>query len=224
VSRPEIGVIFDLDGVIIDSEGLQYRAYCRVLEPFGVSVSREEYGREWIAAGRGPEYAVKTYNLPLAPGELRALKDPVYQDIMRREVTLMPGATAAVERLAGALPLALATNSKRDEVGFVMDRFDLRRHFTAIVAREDYVGAKPEPDAFLTAAAALNLPPQQCVVIEDAYKGVVAAYRAGCKCIAVPHDFTADNDFTLATRVVPSLDDVAVDLIEHLVGDSVSGS
>ena len=215
--RREIGVIFDLDGVIIDSEGLQYRAYCQVLEPFGVRVSREEYGREWIAAGRGPEYAVKTYNLPLEPSELRALKDPVYQDIMRREVALMPGATAALERLAARFPLALATNSKRDEVGFVMDRFDLQRHFTAIVAREDYVGAKPEPDAFVAAAAALSLPPRQCVVIEDAYKGVVAAYRAGCRCIAVPHDFTLDNDFSLATRVVRSLDDVTVDLATQIV-------
>jgi len=213
------GVIFDLDGVIIDSEGLQYRAYCRVLEPFGVKVSREEYGREWIAAGRGPEYAVKTYNLPLEPSELRALKDPVYQEIMRCEVTLMPGATAAIQRLGTALPLALATNSKRDEVAFVMERFDLRRHFTAIVTREDYRGAKPEPDAFLAAAARLGLPSDRCVVIEDAYKGIVAAYRAGCKCIAVPHDFTADNDFSLATRVVPSLDELNVELLQQLVND-----
>ena len=210
------GVIFDLDGVIIDSEGLQYRAYCQVLEPFGVKVSREEYGREWIAAGRGPEYAVKTYNLALEPAELRALKDPVYQRIMRQEVTPMPGAAAAIERLAASMPLALATNSKRDEVGFVLDRFGLRRYFTAIVAREDYSGAKPEPDAFATAAARLQLPAARCVVVEDAYKGVVAAYRAGCKCIAVPHDFTADNDFSLATRVVQSLDEVTVELVQQL--------
>jgi HAD superfamily hydrolase (TIGR01509 family) len=217
VTHPACGVIFDLDGVIIDSEGLQYRAYCRVLEPFGVQVTREEYGREWIAAGRGPEYAVKTYNLPMAPDELRQLKYPVYQEIMRREVTLMPGATAVLQRLGARFPLALATNSKLDEVGFVLDRFDLRRHFAAIVTRESYRSAKPEPDAFLTAAADLGLPPTACVVLEDAYKGVAAAHRAGCKCIAVPHDFTADNDFSLATVVVESLDAVTVEMIEGMV-------
>ncbi|MBI1817085.1 MAG: HAD family phosphatase [Deltaproteobacteria bacterium] len=212
-----LGIIFDLDGVIIDSEGLQYRAYCRVLQPFGVQVTREEYGREWIAGGRGPEYAVKKYNLPMAPDQLRALKNPVYQELLHSEVTLMPGAVAALARLGTTFPIALATNSKRDEVDYVMDRFELRGYFAAIVTREDYVGAKPEPAAFLTAAARLGLPPDRCVVIEDAHKGVVAAHRAGCLCIAVPHDFTIDNDFTLATRVVKSLDEISVDLIESLV-------
>jgi HAD superfamily hydrolase (TIGR01509 family) len=210
------GIIFDLDGVIIDSEGLQYRAYCRVLEPFGVRVSREEYGREWIGAGRGPEYAVKTYALPMAPNELRALKNPVYQELLH-EVALMPGAADALARLGTHFPLALATNSRRDEVAFVLDRFDLRRHFTALVTREDYLAAKPEPDAFLTAAARLALPPSRCVVIEDAYKGVVAAYRAGCRCIAIPHDFTVDNDFALATRVIASLEELTAEVVESVV-------
>ncbi len=210
------GIIFDLDGVIIDSEGLQYQAYCRVLQPFGVQVTREEYGREWIAGGRGPEYAVKTYNLPIDPDQLRALKNPVYQELLHSEVTLMPGAAEALARLSATFSIALATNSKRDEVGYVMDRFDLRRYFTAFVTREDYAGAKPEPDAFLTAAARLGLPPGRCVVIEDAYKGVVAAHRAGCHCIAVPHAFTHDNDFTLAI-VVASLDEISADLIRSLI-------
>jgi len=213
----QAGVIFDLDGVIIDSEGLQYQAYCQVLQPYGVSVTREEYGREWIAAGRGPEYAVKTYDLPLSPQELREIKNPVYQEILHRQVTLMPGAAAALARLAERFPLALATNSRREEVGFVMDRFGIERFFTALVTREDYLGAKPEPDAFLAAAAALGLAPGRCVVIEDAHKGVIAAYRAGCRCIAVPHDFTLENDFGLASLVVPALDAVTVEIIESLV-------
>ena len=216
-SGPAItGVIFDLDGVIIDSEGLQYHAYSIVLERFGVRVSREEYGREWIAAGRGTQYAVKTYNLPLSPDELKELKHPVYRELLHNEVTLMAGAEAALARLSTCYPLALATNSQRDEVSFVFDRFDLRRHFTAIITREDYANAKPEPDAFLAAAKALGLSPERCVVIEDAYKGVVAAYRAGCLCVAVPHDFTVDNDFSLATRVVKSLDEVSESLVASL--------
>ncbi len=216
---PAAGVIFDLDGVIIDSEGLQYRSYCRVLEPFGVRVSREEYGREWIAAGRGPEYAVQTYHLPLAPDELRELKAPAYHELLRNEVTLMPGVIEALTRLSERFPLALATNSSRRDVAFVTDRFNLSPFFSAIVTREDYRGAKPEPDAFLTAAARLGLSAERCVVIEDAYKGVLAASRAGCRCIAVPHDFTLSNDFSLATRIVSSLDAVSPDLIEEVLAE-----
>jgi HAD superfamily hydrolase (TIGR01509 family) len=211
------GVIFDLDGVIVDSEPLQHRAYNRVLERFGVQVEHAEYGREWIAAGAGPEYAVRTYALPLTPQELRRLKDSVYHALLREEATLMTGARAALERLSAAFPVALATNSNQADTSFILDRFDLGRYFTAVVTREQYGAPKPAPDAFRTAAARLRLPPQRCVVIEDAYKGVVAATDAGCICIAFPHDYTTGNDFSRARVVIDSLDEATVGLVEQLI-------
>jgi HAD superfamily hydrolase (TIGR01509 family) len=212
------GVIFDLDGVIVDSEPLQHRAYNAVLQQFGVSVDQEEYGREWIAAGRGPEYAVRTYRLPVAADALKRLKEPVYHELLRAEATLVPGARAALERLSARYPIALATNSNELDTGFVLDRFDLRRFFTAVVTREHYVAAKPAPDAFATAAARLDLPPAACVVIEDAHKGVVAATAAGCVCIAFPNAYTLGNDFSRARHLITSLDEATVDLIATLVG------
>lgn len=214
------GVIFDLDGVIVDSEPLQHRAYNQVLERFGVRVEAEEYGREWIAAGRGPEYAVRRYALPVTPDELRRLKDPVYHALLHEAATLVTGARAALERLSGALPVALATNSSRIDALFILERFDLRRFFTAVVTREHYREAKPAPDAFRAAASELHLAPNRCVVIEDAYKGVVAAADAGCACIAFPHDYTAGNDFSRAQMVVDSLDAVTVEVIRGLVAGS----
>ena len=99
------GVIFDLDGVIVDSEPLQHQAYNLVLERFGIRVERDEYGREWIAAGRGPEYAVRTYALPVTADELRRLKDPVYHDAAARGGDAdgggARGAGAAQRRLPG---------------------------------------------------------------------------------------------------------------------------
>jgi len=214
---PAAGVIFDLDGVIIDSEDLQYRAYSEVLGRFGVSVSRAEYGREWIAKGVGPEYAVRTYRLPVSPDEIRRLKDPVYHRILRREVTLMPGVPEALARLGRAYPLAVATNSKQADTLLVLDRFGLRPSFQAVVTREMYVRPKPAPDAFAAAAERLGVVPGRCVVIEDTSRGIAAAVAAGCRSIAVPHDFTRDNDFSQATRVLPSLDAVTVELIAELV-------
>src|SRR6185295_14045188 len=110
-----MAVIFDLDGVLIDSEALQYKAYSAVLARFGASVSAEEYGQHWIAVGHGPEYAVQRFGLPIAADELRALKHPVYHQILRAEVTLMPGATAALARLHAHCKLSVATNSNRDD-------------------------------------------------------------------------------------------------------------
>ncbi len=214
---PRGAVIFDFDGIIVDSEGLQYEAYRRVLADFGVAVSASEYSREWIGVGQGPEYAVRTYGLPIDAAELRRRKNPVYHELLRREVQLMPGVPEALARLGAHFPLGLATNSAAADTGFVLDHFDLRRHFTAVVTRELYGEPKPAPDAFLTAAASLGYAPARCVVIEDAFKGIEAAARAGCKCIAIPHDFTAGHDFSRATRVVASLDAVTVALVEELV-------
>lgn len=209
-------VIFDFDGVLIDSEGLQYKSYLQVLARYGVWVSLEEYCEFWIAAGCGPEHAVETYGLPITPDELRELKQPVYHEILRREVTLMPGVAAALTRLGERFPLALATNSNLVDVGFVMDQFDLGRHFAAIVTREDYERPKPEPDAFVAAVGRLALPPERCVVIEDAYKGIIAAKRAGTRIIAVPNDYTRTNDFSAANVVVDGLDAVTIELIRQL--------
>lgn len=211
------GVIFDLDGVIIDSEALQHRAYNLVLQRFGIQVDAVTYGREWIAAGRGPEYAVRELGLPISPTELRRLKDPVYHDLMRREIQLVPGARAALERLSAALPVAVATNSHAVDVGFVLEHFGLRPLFTAVVTREDYAGAKPLPDAFLTAAQRLGLRPARCAVIEDASKGVRAAAAAGCPCIAFPHDYTADNDVSSARAVIGSLDELTVEFVRAVI-------
>jgi HAD superfamily hydrolase (TIGR01509 family) len=211
-----VGVIFDFDGVIADSEPLQYAAYSQVLRDFGVSVTREEYGREWIAAGRGPEYAVKRYGLPLTPDEVKRRKDPIYHDLLRAQVTLMPGAREALQRLSPSFRIALATNSIAADTSLVLDRFDLRRYFTALVTRECYREPKPAPDAFLAAAAALDCDPHRCVVIEDASKGIVSAVRAGCASVAVPHSFTENNDFSLADKVVGSLDEITVALVEAL--------
>lgn len=214
------GILFDFDGVLIDSEGLQYKSYARVLERWNVHVSPSEYAEHWIAAGRGPEYAVATYALPVEPNGLRDLKHPVYHEILRAEVTLMPGVHAALARLRPHFSLAVATNSNRRDVDFVLDRFDLRQWFDAIVTREDYSGAKPEPDAFLTAAARLGLAPAQCVVIEDAHKGILAAHRAGIAVIAVPNEWTASNDFSLAADTLSHLDELSVERVEAILGNT----
>src|SRR4029453_17430144 len=92
-------VVFDLDGVIADTERLQWAAYGEVLREFGVDVGLEEYRREWIAHGGGPEYACRTYALPLSSDELKVRKARVYQRLLREGVTACAGAPAALARL-----------------------------------------------------------------------------------------------------------------------------
>ncbi len=217
MTTPVCGVIFDLDGVLIDSEGLYYRAYSDVLKPYGVTVTREEYEDHWIAQGNGPEYIVAKHNLPISPDEMRQLRSPIYLHLLEREVTLMPYVHEALGRLASHCRLTVATNSYREHLDAVLRKFGLAQFFPRTVARQDYQKAKPAPDAFLTAARTLELPPERCVIIEDTYKGVSAAVSASIRCIAVPNDYTRRNDFSQASLILPSLRELTMEVVRGLL-------
>jgi HAD superfamily hydrolase (TIGR01509 family) len=211
------GVIFDLDGVVADTERLQWAAYRQILRELGVDVGLEEYSRHWIAGGFGPEYACRTYRLSITPDELRTRKAPLYQAMLRAGVAACPGAPEALARLRSTHRIALATNTARIEVAFILGRLGVESLFHATIAREDYALPKPAPDAYLAAAAALGLPAKECAVIEDTQRGIRAALDAGAHAIAVPNDLTRDNDFTGATRQLAHLDQLTAELLAELV-------
>jgi len=210
------GVLFDLDGTLADTEPLQHEAYNRVLRRFGVDVGMEEYRRNWIAVEGGPEYACRTYRLPISPAVLKAEKALEYRALIAGGVAPVAGARDAVERLRDSHRLAIATNTVRDEVAIVLGHLGLAGRLHAVVAREDYVEPKPAPDAYLAAAAALGLPPSECVVIEDTQRGARSGLAAGMRVIAVPSPLTADNDFSGCVRVLPNLDALTAALLDAL--------
>ena len=128
----------------------------------------------------------------------------------------MPGALELIETLHGKKRLALATSSFRENAELVLRRLDLARYFEAIATNESVARVKPHPDLFLYVAERLGVDASECVVLEDAEKGVLAAHAAGMKVIAVPTRETRGNDFSKATRVVSSLVEVTLPLLDSL--------
>jgi len=209
-------VLFDLDGVLADTERLQWAAYRRILAAFGVEVGLEEYRRHWIATGQGPEYACRTYALPLGPDELRTEKARVYNGLLQQGIAACPGAAAALVRLRATHRLALVTNTARAEVAMILDQLGIASLLDVTIAREDYREPKPAPDGYLAAAAALGLTPRACAVVEDTERGVRAAVAAGMWAIAMPNELTVDNDFTGCARRLAHLDELTAELLETL--------
>ena len=118
-------MLFDLDGVLADTEPLHWAAYREVLLELGVDVGIEEYRHKFISRGGGPEYAVEAYRLPITADELRARKLPRYLDRLQRGVPPRPGARAALERLRRGWRTAVATNSVRTEVDLILGSLGL---------------------------------------------------------------------------------------------------
>ena len=209
-------VIFDLDGLLTDTERLHCQAWRQTLAGVGVDVSEEEYADHWIRAGLGIDGFVRLRGLHHDPQALQRLKRGAFVALLQTSLYPMPGALALIETLYGKKRLALATSSYWENVELIFRRLDLARYFEAIATNESVARVKPHPDLFLHVAERMGVAASECVVLEDAEKGVLAAHAAGMRVIAVPTAHTRGNDFSKATRVVSSLADVTLPLLDSL--------
>jgi HAD superfamily hydrolase (TIGR01549 family) len=181
-------VIFDMDGVLIDSEDIWYEAKNAVFkEETGKDLSREYnstlMGRSYIAIW---EKIAKDFKLK---GNPKTYVERVLANMKRvrkkQGIPLVDGAMELLERCkTKGLPAALASGGGQEDVDYILDNLNLRKYFDYIISSDFVVNPKPAPDIFLNAAEGLSTPCENCVVIEDSISGIKAAKAAGMQCIA----------------------------------------
>jgi HAD superfamily hydrolase (TIGR01509 family) len=209
-------IIFDLDGLLTDTERLHCKAYRETLAEAGVSLSEEEYAEHWIRRGMGIADFVRARGLDFDPHELRQRKSQRYLGLLETHLQFRPGGLVLLQRLRGRKRMALASSARSDAVQGVLKRLNIGYYFEVVVTEADVARVKPHPDLFLRVAQRMDVSPAECLVLEDAEKGVLAACAAGMKVIAVPQPLTQHNDFSKATRVLRSLEDVTLELVDSL--------
>jgi HAD superfamily hydrolase (TIGR01509 family) len=209
-------VIFDLDGLLADTEGLHCRAYQMAMAEHGVDLKQADYAEHWVRNGLGIGDWVSRNGLTLDPLVLRSRKALHYLELLRSSLRPMEGALELLDSLHGKIRVGLASSSYRDAVDGVLGGLDIGHYFETIVSGLDVTKVKPFPDIFLKAASQLGVDPAECIVLEDAEKGVIAARSAGMLCIAVPNDFTQHHDFSQATRICRSLKEVSFESLMEL--------
>jgi len=207
-------VIFDLDGLLADTEKLHWRAYREALQAHGAILSETDYAEHWVRTGKGIGEWVAQHELALDPVAIRARKARRYLELLTTELRPMDGALELLGMLLGNKTMGLASSSYRDAVEGVLQGLDISRYFAAIVTGLDVTRVKPAPDIFLAAARLMGAKSAECLVLEDAEKGVLAAHRAGMRCIAVPNEQTRHHDFSTATCVCSSLHEITLELID----------
>ena len=214
-------LIFDMDGVLIDSEPLWRRAE---IETFGeVGVALEEVDCFQTQGLRIDEVVVFWYER--SPWKGRSHDDVAktiisrMAELIRSEGEPIPGALSSIEWASkSSWRLALASSSSNFLIETVLDRFGLEGHFEFTRSAEDEISGKPHPDVYLSAARDLQLEPAACVAIEDSVHGMVSATTAGMRCIAIPPAETRDDPrFAAATLRLESLQDLPAAL-ERLEG------
>lgn len=202
-------VLFDFDGVLVDSEPIRFRAGAQALAEAGIPLTWEEFRTHWL--GRTSEAALRgllgdrfTRIGPLVTERRNAL----YEEQMER-IDPFPDAIRLVRRMPAELRLGIATGARRGEVESILWRAAMTESFGTLVTAEDYTRAKPEPDAFLTAARLLRLSPAACLAIEDSPAGIAAAQAAGMPVVAVSRE-PAARDLGEATWQVATLDELTL--------------
>jgi HAD superfamily hydrolase (TIGR01509 family) len=181
-------VVFDLDGVIVDSEPVWEQVRRQVVAEHGGHWLPEAQRRLMgMSTGEWASYLSEDLGAGLPPPEVAALVIGRMQARYREGVPLMPGAGGAVRRLAARWPLGLASSSPPVLIDAVLDGAGLRGCFTATLSTEQVSQGKPAPDIYLAVTGQLGWPPEGCAAVEDSANGLRSAAAAGLQVIAVPH-------------------------------------
>jgi HAD superfamily hydrolase (TIGR01509 family) len=212
-------VVFDLDGVLIESERVWDTARKELVRDRGGTwhegATTDMMGmssKEWSS------YMHDRLGVPMDPAEIN--DDAVERVAFAYEahLPLLPHAVETVRELAARWPLGVASSSNRPIIELVLERSGLRACFDAIVSSEEVEHGKPAPDVYLAAARQLDVEPDDCVAVEDSTNGIKAAVAAGMRTIAVPNREVPPDDDVLKTAavVVSSLAEVTVNLAASL--------
>ncbi|MBN2302150.1 MAG: HAD family phosphatase [Lentisphaerae bacterium] len=219
------GIIFDVDGVIADTEPVNAQASIRMFkELFGVdNVKRSDFE---AGLGRGAEAyilaAAQVHSLSLSEKQLKqaalARQKNIIALLEASPLPAFPGVTRLMETAFAdkQFKLAIATSGSREISGAILKSAQIPLEHMVRVTGSDVTHKKPHPEIFLTACKRMQLRPSSCLVIEDAPNGVKAANAAGCKCIAVTNSVTADK-LVGADLIVSSLKDISPDTVSELI-------
>ena len=209
-------VIFDMDGVLVDTEQVWDEVRERLVADWdGRSVPGAQRAMMGMSSGEWSRYMHDELGLAASPAEINAEVVRRMLERYRQELPLIDGAVEAVERLAAVFPLAVASSSNRPLIDTVLATAGITEHFATTVSSEEVARGKPSPDVYLEAARRLGTAPGQCAAIEDSASGIRAAHAAGMRVLAYPnaHYPPSADALALADVVLGSLDELTPALV-----------
>jgi len=207
-------ILFDNDGVLVDTEELYFQATREVLAGIGADLDEGGYVEWFLRGSQGIVPLATARGLDAAAIEaLRAVRNQRYQQLIADADVAIAGALEAVQALAQRYRLAIVTSSERAPFHLAHARTGMLAHFELILAHGDYARPKPEPDPYLRAVERLGVAPHRCLVIEDSARGLRAAKAAGLTCWVIPTRLTATGPFDAADAVLPDLRAAATRLL-----------
>src|SRR6516225_9962362 len=216
MSSPIQAVIWDLDGVILDSADEHRRAWQRLAHEEGIPMTDADF---WATFGKRNDDIFASLWGNLSPEQVKVLsdrKEMYFRELIKESAVPLPGAIELMRELhTSGLAQALASSTPVENINLIADVLGLKQYLSILVSGETVAKGKPAPDIFLKAAAELHMNPNVCLVIEDAVAGVEAAHAAGMRCVAVAGNRNLPG-LRKAELMVRDLTEVDVERIQQL--------
>lgn len=206
-------VIFDLDGLLVDTEPLFIAAIRAVLSRRGLTITVADYVERDLQNGSS---LLSELERKGEIADIEEIQDEIYAEYdgaLRRHLSPMPGAVSVLERLQPHFRLAIASSSKHVYIKYILETLGIASYFEVIVGREDTEKLKPDPECLQLAARKLNLSVDRCVVLEDSLRGVRAAETISMRCIFIPNHLTTVADPPRTAHQLQSLDSVTLEFL-----------
>ncbi len=205
-------VLFDMDGVIVDTEPLHKKAYFEMFSEFGLDVSEELYATFLgLSTHKIAVLLVEHFGINESPDALTTSKRKFFKHLFHNDPDfgLIPGVEELIKFYhKNGIKLVVASSASLPTINLVLDRFNLQQYFLGKISGADLKESKPDPEIFVRAAEIAEEPHENCMVIEDSTNGILAAHRAGIACTAFKSMHSLKQDYTLAGRVVESFSEL----------------
>ncbi|MDO7887242.1 HAD family hydrolase [Hymenobacter cheonanensis] len=213
-------VIFDMDGVIIDTEPIHHQAFFTQFAELGITVPDELYASFLGSSTRNVFQQLKQqFGLPQEVEALLLRKRELFNQTFDTDASLdlLPGVRALIEDIQRhGIQLVVASSASKATIARVFKRFGLAPYFAHVVSGEDFAQSKPNPAIFLHAASQAETPVTECIVIEDSANGVAAAKAAGIYCIGYASPHSAGQDLRRADRIIQDFSELSATQIEAI--------
>lgn len=198
-------VLFDHDGVLVDTELWYFRAGARALADIGVTLDKDTYVRD-MNQGLGTWAQARAAGIDEQTiSRQRTTRDRYYQEYLRTEAIEIDGVTEVLAELSKHVRMAIVTTAKRADFDLIHERRQIRQFMDFVLVREDYEHAKPHPEPYLTGLKRFGAAKHETLVVEDSLRGLTSAVAAGIDCAVVHNDFSSGQDFSAASYRIAAL-------------------
>lgn len=206
-------ILWDNDGVLVDTEKFYYQSTKEILSKYDVDLTKDLYIQNLLINSCGAWHLIPENKLPDPDiSKLRTARNLRYSELIKSSSLLIDGVADTLRSLHKKYKMAIVTSCIKAHFDLIHSTTNILQYIDFVLTREAYKVSKPDPEPYLLAVEKLALPKEECLVIEDSQRGLLAAQAAGIRCWVIPNEFTKGLDFSFASKILTNIAEVEIEL------------